>query len=82
MFDGALCALIAAQIIFGAYSVIRIAIGPSEFLGNFFVRARTHWPLALVLPDIDLEEYKVCLYARFRIGELLYSNLTVAFGTP
>ena len=80
---GALSVLIVAQISFGIYSVIRTGMGPREFLSRLFVRARAHWSLAvLTLPEIDLDPFKVCTYKRWRLGELIYVNLLIAFGTP
>ena len=80
--SGVLSVFIVAELVFGIYSIIRIAIGPSKFLDHLSVRVLTRRRLALPLPDIDLDVFKVCAYRRWRLGELTYINLTVAFGMP
>jgi len=37
-------------------------------------------PPAQPLPEIDLDAFKVCFYQRWRVGELLFTNLVIAFG--
>jgi len=76
-----LSVLIVAGIIFWIYSVIRIGMGPCEFLDRLFVRARAHRFPVLQLPEVDLDVFKVCIYKRWRLGEVLYVNLLIAFGT-
>ena len=47
-----------------------------------FVHARAHrFPVA-PFPEIDLDVFKICIYKRWRLGEVLYVNLLIAFGTP
>ena len=79
----ALSALIVTQVFLGIYSVIRIGMDPCEFLNHPFVRARrAHRFPVPPLPDIDLDPFKVCIYKRWRFGELFYVNLLIAFGMP
>jgi len=79
---GGLSVLVAAQIPLGIYSIIRAATVPSWFLDCVFVRVRTHRPLVLLLPNIDLDVFKTCIYGRWRLGELLFANTAIVFGTP
>lgn len=57
-------------------------MNPGEFLDRLLVGTRTHQPLALPLPEINLDAFKVCIFGRWRLGELLYINLATSFGTP
>lgn len=78
---GGLSVLVAAQFPLGIYSIVRAATVPSRFLNCGFVRVRTHRPLVLLLPNINLDAFKTCIYGRWRLGELLFANTTIAFGT-
>ena len=77
-----LSVLIVTEIVFGTYSVIRIGMGPCESLDCLLVRARAHRFPVLPLPEIDLDVFKICIYERWRLGELLYVNLLIVFGMP
>ena len=78
---GTLSVLIVVEIIFWIYSVIRIGIGPCEFLDSLLVCARAHRITVSPLPEIDLDVFKICIYKRWRFAELVYVNLLIAFGT-
>ena len=78
---GGLSVLVAAQLPLGIYSIVRAAINPSKTFDCSFVRARAHRPLVLLLPNINLDVFKTCIYGRWRLGELLFANTAIAFGT-
>lgn len=40
-----------------------------------------HQPLVQPLPDIDLDPFKICIYRRWKVGELIYYALAMLFGT-
>jgi len=39
-------------------------------------------PLAQQLPEINLDVFKICFFKRWHLGELLFTNLVMAFGMP
>ena len=80
LLTGALCVLIAAQLCFGVFSLIRAVMGSCELLDRFFVRVWTHRLPAVPVPDINIDAFRVCFLGRWRLGELLYINLAIAFG--
>ena len=79
---GLLCFLIALQLPIGLLALIRAVLEPSNSLNYSSIRAWTHRPLGLLSPEIDLDPFKICIYGRWRPGELLFTNTTLAFGTP
>ena len=81
LLNGPLFVISAAQLCFGLYAIARVATHPSKFINRSLICARTHQPLAMPLPDINLDVFKICIYERWRVGELLYINLATAFGT-
>ena len=73
---------IAAQFCQGTFAIIWIALHSRKAYNHLIVRVRTHWFLVEPLPEINLDPFKICLYERWRLGELMYYNLSTFFGTP
>ena len=51
-------------------------------LSGLTVRARAHRFLAQAVPEINLDAFNFCFEERWRVGELTYYNLMIAFGMP
>ena len=81
LLNGPLFAISAAQFCFGIYAIARVATNPSKFINRLFICAQTHQPPAMPLPEINLDAFKVCVFERWRVGELIFINLATAFGT-
>ena len=77
-----LALLIAAQFCHGTFSIVWIALGPRKSLHHLTVRVRTHQFLVQPFPEINLDPFEVCFYKLWSLGELIYYNLTIAFGKP
>ena len=81
LIGGALALVTAAQFCHGGFSIVWMALRPGKsqlFLSHACVL--THQPLAEWFPEIDLDAFKFCAYQRWRLGKLLYCNLTMCFG--
>ena len=78
---GVLSCLIAAQFAFGIYFAVWIAARPSKFFDSY---PRSHVdsrPLpAQQIPAIDLDPFRTCISQSWKFGELLFVNISVAFG--
>jgi hypothetical protein len=33
-----------------------------------------------VLPEINIDAFRICIYERWKLGELIFTNLVIAFG--
>ena len=77
---GALALAIAAQFCHGAFSVIWVALGPRKSVNHLTVRIRTHRFLVASFPEVNLDPFKLCAYKEWRVGELVFYNLTTFFG--
>ena len=77
---GLLSILIFAHLSFGFYFMIRIGTSPSKFHNHFTSVRGLIRPLAQQLTGINLDAFKICNYKRWRLGELLFTNLMIAFG--
>lgn len=71
------------QFIFGMYLVVFFALQPGKSLfvhpGINFLR----WPAvakAVKLPDIPFDEFQVCLFQRWRTGEMAYTIFSLVYG--
>ena len=80
LIGGAFALAIAAQFCHGTFSIIWFAFGPRKSLNHLTVRVWTNQFLVASLPEINLDPFKVCLYKRWRPGELVYYNQTIFFG--
>ena len=57
-------------------------MGPRKSLNNLTVRVRTNRFLVQPFPEIKLDPFEVCVYKLWNLGELIFYNLTIAFGKP
>jgi len=80
LIGGALALTIAVQLCHGIFSIIWLALGPRKYLNHLTVRVRTHRFLVEPFPEINLDPFKLCVYKRWRLGELMYYNLAIFFG--
>ena len=74
--------MIAAQFLVAIYYTVRLAMGPSEFLGLLVSFSDSCSLPVQLFPGIDLDAYKFCVYVRGRILELVFVVQIIAFGTP
>ena len=79
---GALLSLIVAQLAVGIALTVRAAVRPSEFFSSFPSARRLRPHLVPQLPDIDLDSFKLCTSAPWKLGYILFLNIGVAFGAP
>ena len=78
---GTLSCLIAAQLVFGIYLAVWIAVRPSKFLDSYpRLRVDSRSLPAQQIPAIDLDPFRLCISQSWRFGELLFINIAVAFG--
>ena len=75
-----LALLITAQFCFGIFSAVWIALHPCKSLNHSFVRVRTHRFLVQPIPEINLDVFKICIFKKWRLGQLVYYNATIFFG--
>ena len=75
------CVLIAAQFGSGLCNTVWYGEHQSESLGSICSFMVSRLSLAIKLPELDLDAYKLCLAQRWRPGEVTFSSITVVFGT-
>ena len=80
-FIGVILALaVTVQLCQGVFSIVWIALRPRKSLNHLTVRVWTYQLLVESLPEINLDPFELCLYERWRLGELMYYNLSTFFG--
>jgi len=77
---GALALVVAAQFSHGVFSAVWVALGPRKSLNNSTVRVQAHRFLVAPFPEINLDSFKLCAYKEWKLGELVFYNLTTFFG--
>ena len=78
---GTLSCLIAVQFVFGIYLVVWTAVRPSKFFDSYPRSRVDSRPLpAQQLPAIPLDPFRFCISQSWRLGELVFLNIAVAFG--
>lgn len=78
---GALALPIAVQICNGIFAVVWIGLHPRKFLNHLTVCMRAYRFLVESFPEINLDAFNFCAYKRWKLGEAIYYNLTIFFGT-
>ena len=53
---------------------------PGKFLFPFIHSCGLISFLAQSLPEIKLDAFEVCIYNRWKLGELLFTNMVIGFG--
>jgi len=79
---GVLSVLAATQLGLGICLAVVNGTASCEFLSHLFVRVLFHRSLVQPLPNINLDIFKVCLPRRWPPGEIAFTTIPVAFGTP
>ncbi|KAF9783518.1 hypothetical protein BJ322DRAFT_1110412 [Thelephora terrestris] len=74
--------LISTQLCFGIYYITRSAMSPGEFFFSLFVPVNSSgiWSLAQSFSDIKVDALEFCIIQRWKLGELLFTNLVIVFG--
>lgn len=75
-----LLVLISIQLCFGIYFITRTGMTPGKFLFPFIHSCGLISFLAQPLPEIKLDAFEVCIYNRWKLGELLFTNMVIGFG--
>ena len=81
LFGRLLIALISLQLCFGSYFTARTAMNSGESFSSLAHPCQLIRPLAQPVPEINLDAFKLCIYKRWRLGEILFTNLVICFGT-
>ena len=78
----ALALSVALQVCYGIFSVVWIGLGPRKSLNHLTIRVWTHRFPVQSFPEISLDPFEICVYKLWNLGELIFYNLTIAFGKP
>jgi len=81
LIGGILALTIAGEFCHGVLSVVWVALHGRKYLNYLTGRVRTHLFLVEPFPEIDLDPFKLCIYKAWKVGELMYNNLSTFFGT-
>jgi hypothetical protein len=77
-----LLVLISTQLCFGIYYITRSAMSPGESFFSLFVPVNSSgiWSLAQSFSDIKVDALEFCIIQRWKLGELLFTNIVIVFG--